>query len=216
MTHEFKTPLSSILIASNYLKQQPTIQSDEKLEKYTNIIIAQSKKLNTHIETILNSAKSDNSPLQIDKKEIDMLPILTDVIENIQLKYPESNVQIVTSEKKIIFEADTFHFNNIVYNLLDNAIKYSEQQPEISIHIQKEKSQIQLHFTDNGIGISSKNLPYIFDKFYRIPSTKSNEVNGFGLGLYYVKKICTLHDWKISAKNNSDSGITISILIPTI
>ena len=215
MTHEFKTPLSSILIASHYLKQQPTIQSDEKLEKYTNIIIAQSKKLNTHIETILNSAKSDNSPLQLDKKEMDMLPILADVIENIQLKYPESNIKIVTSEKEIIFEADTFHFNNIVYNLLDNAIKYCEQLPEISIHIQKEKDQVQLHFTDNGIGISNKNLPFIFDKFYRIPSTKSNEVNGFGLGLYYVKKICSLHHWKITAKNNSTNGITISIIIPT-
>ena len=146
---------------------------------------------------------------------MDMLPILGDVIENIQLKYPESDIQIVTSETEVVFEADTFHFNNIVYNLLDNAIKYSEQQPVISIGIVKEANQIQLHFTDNGIGISNKNLPFIFDKFYRIPSTKSNEVNGFGLGLYYVKKICTLHHWKITAKNNPTNGITISIIIPT-
>ena len=214
MTHEFKTPLSSILISSNYLKQQNVIQSDEKLEKYTNIIISQSNKLNTHIETILNSAKSDNSPLALDKKQIEVLPILTDVIDNIQLKYPESNLQIQTAETKISINADAFHFTNIVYNLLDNAIKYCENKPEITIAIFKKSNQIQIDFSDNGIGISNKNIPFIFDKFYRIPSTKSNEVNGFGLGLYYVKKICTLHQWKISAKNNAETGTTISIIIP--
>jgi two-component system phosphate regulon sensor histidine kinase PhoR len=213
MTHEFKTPLSSILIASNYLKQQNVIRSDQKLEKYTNIIISQSNKLNTHIETILNSAKSDNSPLALDKKRIAVLPILDDVIENIQLKYPESSIQIKTTESEISIDADTFHFTNIVYNLLDNAIKYCENKPEITISIFKKTDQIQIDFSDNGIGISSKNMPYIFDKFYRIPSTKSNEVNGFGLGLYYVKKICTLHHWKITAKNNPQNGVTISILI---
>jgi len=214
MTHEFKTPLSSILIASNFLKQQNVIKTDEKLEKYTNIIISQSNKLNTHIETILNIAKSDNSPLVLDKKQLDVLPILRDVIENIQLKYPESRIKIEALKTEISIEADTFHFTNLVYNLLDNAIKYCEKKPEIVISIIEKSNQIQLDFTDNGIGISNKNLPFIFDKFYRIPSTKSNEVNGFGLGLYYVKKICTLHHWKISAKNNATQGITISILIP--
>jgi len=216
MTHEFKTPLSSILIASNYLKQQNVIKTDEKLEKYTNIIISQSNKLNTHIETILNIAKSDNSPLVLDKKQLDVLPILKDVIENIQLKYPESSIKIQSPKTEISIEADTFHFTNLVYNLLDNAIKYCEKKPEIVIGITEKANQIQLDFTDNGIGISNKNLPFIFDKFYRIPSTKSNEVNGFGLGLYYVKKICTLHHWKISAKNNATQGITISILIPIL
>lgn len=214
MTHEFKTPLSSILIASTFLKQQQVIKSDEKLEKYTQIIISQSNKLNAHIETILNSAKSDNSPLALDKKEIIVLPIVADVIENIQLKYPDSWIQIETTENDITIEADTFHFTNLVYNLMDNSIKYCENQPEITIRIAKESPHIRMEFIDNGIGISNKNLPFIFDKFYRIPSTKSNEVNGFGLGLYYVKKICTLHHWKISAKNNPQRGITITLLIP--
>jgi two-component system phosphate regulon sensor histidine kinase PhoR len=214
MTHEFKTPLSSILIASNYLKQQNVIKADEKLEKYTNIIISQSNKLNTHIETILNSAKSDNSPLALDKKQIAVLPILNDVIENIQLKYPESTILIRSTEAEIAIDADAFHFTNIAYNMLDNAIKYCENKPEITISLFKKANQTQIDFSDNGIGISNKNLPFIFDKFYRIPSTKSNEVNGFGLGLYYVKKICTLHHWKILAKNNAENGVTISILIP--
>jgi two-component system phosphate regulon sensor histidine kinase PhoR len=213
MTHEFKTPLSSILLASNFLNNQDIIKKDEKLEKYTEIIINQSKKLNSHIEKILNIAKSDNTSLNLDKKEIEIIPILKDVIENMKLKNENLNVEIITNKNfKII--ADEFHFTNIIYNLLDNSIKYCDEKPSITISISEENNLMKLDFCDNGIGISSKNLAFIFDKFYRIPSTKSNEVNGFGLGLYYVKKICTQHNWKIFATNNKTKGITISILIP--
>lgn len=213
MTHEFKTPLSSILIASNFLKQQNVIQADEKLEKYTEIIIAQSKKLNAHIETILNSAKSDNGPLALNKTQVDLVGLIHDVIENIQLKYPQSQIKIETNTREVAIWADAFHLNNICYNLLDNAIKYCEKTPVIWIKIDAQSQQIKLEFMDNGMGIPSKNLPFVFDKFYRVPGLKSNEVNGFGLGLYYVKKICTLHHWKISAQSNT-SGTTITILIP--
>ncbi len=212
MTHEFKTPLSSILIASNYLAKQTAIQSDEKLEKYTGIIITQSNKLNSHIGKILESAKSDNSPLILEKETISVIPVIDEVIENIRLKYPETAVSI-HSEKNYFINGDRFHFTNIVYNLIDNSVKYCEKIPEINITISEENQNLKIEFSDNGIGIPSKNLSFIFDKFYRIPSTKSNEVNGFGLGLYYVKKICKLHNWKISAKNNAGNGLSISILI---
>lgn len=214
MTHEFKTPLSSILIASNYLIQQEEIKSDEKLEKYTRIVINQSNKLNHHIEKILNIAKSDNSPLVLEKKLISVLPIITAVIENIQLKYPVTEVHIDSEKNEHTIEADEFHFTNLIYNLIDNSIKYCEDKPEITIKLSEESQQLRIEFIDNGIGISNKNISFIFDKFYRIPSSKSNEVNGFGLGLYYVKKICTLHHWKINAKNNAKKGITITLLIP--
>lgn len=213
MTHEFKTPLSSILLASNFLNKQEVIRKDEKLEKYTDIIINQSKKLNSHIEQILNMAKSDNSPMKMEKTEVSILPVLNDVIENMQLIHPNLSVKI-DSDKEYIIQADAFHFTNIVYNLLDNSVKYCDENPIIIIRIAEEKGKIQMDFTDNGIGVSNKNLNFIFDKFYRIPSTKSNEVNGFGLGLYYVKKICTQHNWKIFATNNLTKGITISISIP--
>ncbi|WP_395052768.1 sensor histidine kinase [Flavobacterium sp.] len=213
MTHEFKTPLSSILLASNYLNKQETIKKDEKLDKYTSIIINQSNKLNHHVEKILNIAKSDNSSLQLDKKELFVLPILNDVVENMQLKNEKLQVEISSkSDYKIL--ADEFHFTNIIHNLIDNSIKYCDENPNIKITIEEENKFLRLNFTDNGIGIANKNLTFIFDKFYRIPSTKSNEVNGFGLGLYYVKKICTQHNWKIVATNNKEKGITISILIP--
>ena len=214
MTHEFKTPLSSILIASNYLSKQNPILQDEKLEKYTNIIIDQSNKLNQHIEKILAVAKSDNAPLVLNKIQLNVLPILDSVIENIKLKHPETQIEIKTDLASIIIEADEFHFTNLVYNLLDNAIKYCENKPEISIAIAKVEKHLQLNFTDNGIGISSKNIPFVFDKFYRVPSQKSNEVTGFGLGLYYVKKICDLHHWKITVNCNPEKGCIFSLLIP--
>jgi two-component system phosphate regulon sensor histidine kinase PhoR len=213
MTHEFKTPLSSILIGSNYLLQQKEISNDDKLYKYTNIIIKQSNNLNKHIEKILNLAKADNVPLELNKKSINILPIIEDVIENIQLKYEFSTISVISENNSYLINADEFHFTNLVYNLIDNAIKYSENKPIISIKISENKDIIKLEFIDNGIGISVKNLPFIYDKFYRIESQKSNEVNGFGLGLYYVKKICDLHHWKIIAKNNTIEGINITVLI---
>lgn len=213
MTHEFKTPLSSILLASHYLKKQDAIKTDEKLEKYTQIIIDQSGKLNDHIGKILNIAKSDNAPLSLELSEVDVNQTVNQVIDNIQLKHENLTVK-VEADAPFTIKADAFHFTNLVYNLIDNSVKYCENIPEITIRISKENNQLKMAFTDNGIGIPEKKLAFIFDRFYRIPSTKSNEVNGFGLGLYYVKKICTLHRWKIAAKNNPDGGITITLLIP--
>jgi len=214
MTHEFKTPLSSILIASNYLYRQDKIRSDEKLGKYTAIIIDQSNKLNNHIEKVLSVAKSDNAPLTLEKKDLKVLPLVKAVIENIQLKYEDLKVNIEFSDNDAVIYADEFHFTNLVYNVIDNSVKYCENTPEVAIRLSEEENGLRLEFSDNGIGISKKKISFIFDKFYRIPNSRSNEVNGFGLGLYYVKKICLLHHWKISAFNNAASGITIYLQIP--
>lgn len=213
MTHEFKTPLSSILIASNYLIKQPQIETDEKLEKYTGIIINQSNKLNTHIERILGLAKSDNAPLSLDKKQLDALVITRDVIENIKLKYPSLNAEVETSADPFMIEADEFHFANIVYNLLDNSIKYSTGEPWVKVKLLKEGMNSSLSFSDHGLGIAPKNQQYVFDKFFREKNSRSNEVNGFGLGLYYVKKICLLHNWKIKLDSKPNAGTTITISI---
>ena len=213
MTHEFKTPLSSILIASKYLSEQNLIKDDKKLHTYTNIIINQGHKLNHHIEKILNIAKSDYTTLELKKESVSIVPLIEETIENIILKYPDAKINIDTSEDYEI-ETDIFHFTNLIYNLLDNAVKYCDVKPEITIRITTDNSILKLEFIDNGIGILPKNIPFIFDKFYRIQNKKSNEVNGFGLGLYYVKKICKLQNWKISAINNLKKGITITLSIP--
>ena len=214
MTHEFKTPLSSILIASNYLLKQEKIHEDPKLGKYTQIIIDQSNKLNLHIEKILNIAKHDNSPQELNKVDLSIIPIINNVIENIQLKYETTSISIETQFDKYTIIADEFHFINLVYNLLDNSIKYCNEKPMITIKLSHEQGIKKIEFRDNGIGISTKELSLIFDKFYRSPNSKDSMVNGLGLGLYYIKKICDLHKWKIQATNNNTKGMTFTILIP--
>lgn len=213
MTHEFKTPLSSILLASTYLNKQEVINENDKLKNYTQIIIQQSQKLNNHIEKILNIAKSDSAPLALEKQEIALVTILRESVENIKERHPNTEVTIF-SKREYTIQADIFHLTNIIYNILDNSVKYSQKTPHITISIREEKSNLRIEFQDNGIGVSEKNLPLLFDKFYRENNKKSNEINGFGLGLYYVKKICLQHHWKIQACNNKPNGLVISIVIP--
>jgi len=196
------------------LIEQKPIKEDKKLYTYTDIIINQGNKLNGHIEKILNIAKADYAPLELKKESILIVPIIEEAIENIKLKYPEASIKIETSSKEYLLETDIFHFGNLVYNLLDNAVKYCNEKPEITIKFTEENNCLKLEFIDNGIGITPKKISFIFDKFYRVQNEKSNEVNGFGLGLYYVKEICSLQNWKIKAENNKEKGITITLSIP--
>ncbi|ALR31639.1 histidine kinase [Chryseobacterium sp. IHB B 17019] len=214
MTHEFKTPLSSILLASEALKKQEIIKENPKLQTYISIITDQSYKLNNHIEKILNIAKNDASGLSLKPQRIILLPFIQEIADTIKQKNENLSVKIeIDSNISII--ADEFHFTNIIYNILDNSIKYCETKPEIIISSFKDVKGLYLKFKDNGIGIPAKNIPHIFDKFYRINTKKSDEVNGFGLGLFYVKKIVQQHNWKISVENNIDKGITVTLFLPS-
>ncbi|MDG4653499.1 sensor histidine kinase [Chryseobacterium arthrosphaerae] len=215
MTHEFKTPLSSILLASEALTKQDTIKGNPKLKTYTSIITDQSYKLNNHIEKILNIAKTDASGLSLKLQRIVLLPFITEIADSIQQKNENLNIRIELDDTDVIL-ADEFHFTNIIYNILDNSIKYCDTAPDILISSFKDSKGLHLKFKDNGIGIPSKNMPHIFDKFYRINTQKSDEVNGFGLGLFYVKKVVQQHNWKISVENNTDKGITITLFLPFV
>ncbi|WP_411811335.1 sensor histidine kinase [Chryseobacterium scophthalmum] len=213
MTHEFKTPLSSILLASEALNKQEVVQKNPKLKTYTSIIINQSFKLNNHIEKILNIAKNDASGLSLKPQKIILKPFIEEIAETIKQKNENISIQIdIENDTSIL--TDEFHFTNIVYNLLDNSIKYCKTKPEILISSVKDSKGLYLKFKDNGMGIPAKNINHIFDKFYRVPANNSDEINGFGLGLFYVKKIVQQHNWKISVENNADKGITITLFFP--
>lgn len=213
MTHEFKTPLSSILLASEALRKQELIKENPKLQTYTSIITDQSYKLNHHIEKVLNIARNDASGLSLKPQKIVLLPFIQEIVDTIKQKNENLSIDIeIDSSVSII--ADEFHFTNIIYNILDNSIKYCETKPKILISSFKDSKGLYLKFKDNGMGIPAKNIPHIFDKFYRVNTKKSDEVNGFGLGLFYVKKIIQQHNWKISVENNPDKGITITLFIP--
>ncbi|WP_375181006.1 sensor histidine kinase [Chryseobacterium sp.] len=213
MTHEFKTPLSSILLASEALTKQEQIKENPKLQTYTSIITDQSHKLNNHIEKILNIAKNDASGLSLKPQRIILKPFIQDIAETVKQKNENISIELSIDENISVI-ADEFHFSNITYNILDNSIKYCETQPKIIISSLNDAKGLYLKFKDNGIGIPAKNLPHIFDKFYRVNTSKSDEVNGFGLGLFYVKKVVQQHNWKISVENNNDKGITTTLFLP--
>ena len=214
MTHEFKTPLSSILIASNYAAKQEEIADNPKLKKYMGIIIAQSNKLNQHIERILNVAKSDSDLIGLEKTRTNIVQTLELVKENAMLKFEQATVKVVSEKPIVDVIADEFHLYNITYNIVENAIKYGSGAPVVEIGIKNTGKGMEITFSDNGPGIPREHIEYVFDKFYRVPRENKKDIEGFGIGLFYVKKICELHGWKISIRNNESSGLTITIHIP--
>ncbi len=215
MTHEFKTPLSSILIASNYAVKQPEIEANPKLNKYLDIVIEQSNKLNQHVEKVLNVAKSDGMHRGIHKKEFNIMDSLELVRDNALLKYNHATINLNSAKGDYNIYADEFHFYNIAFNIVENAVKYGPNgSTQVNIDLVETPKKLEIRFTDNGPGIPKGHLDYVFDRFYRVPRENKEEVEGFGLGLFYVKKICDLHKWKISIINNPDKGITVTIAIP--
>ncbi|MEZ4853157.1 sensor histidine kinase [Flavobacterium sp.] len=213
MTHEFKTPLSSILIASNYAQNQKEIQQNPKLSKYLQIITKQSNKLNQHIEQILSIARTNSHQIQLQKTQVNFYKTLELIKENIVLKQSKNISLKIASNCNVYINADEFHFYNILYNLIDNAVKYGTKNPVISVSVIEKQASFFLVFTDNGPGIPEKDLPFIFDKFYRVKRKDSEEIEGFGIGLAYVKKICDLHHWKITVKNTA-TGLQTEIIVP--
>jgi two-component system phosphate regulon sensor histidine kinase PhoR len=213
MTHEFKTPLSSILLASEALTKQDAVKENPKLKTYTSIITDQGNKLNHHIEKILNIAKNDASGLSLKPQRIVLPPFIREIAETVRHKNEHISLEIHIDESTSVI-ADEFHFANIIYNILDNSVKYCETEPVIIISVHTGQKGLSLKFKDNGMGIPDKNLPHIFDKFYRVHTPKSEEVTGFGLGLFYVKKVVRQHGWKIMVENNTGKGITTTLFIP--
>lgn len=214
MTHEFKTPLSSILIASNYAVKQEAIETNPKLSRYLSIIIEQSNKLNQHIERILSVAKTESGVVSLEKKEFNVVETLELVKDNATLKFEKANVELNSPKLLYLIKADEFHFYNITYNIVENAIKYGQATPNVSIDIIENGKGLAIRFTDDGPGIHPDHIDYVFDRFYRVPRQDKSEIEGFGIGLFYVKKICELHGWKINIQNNEGNGITITIYIP--
>ncbi|GEN75148.1 sensor histidine kinase [Chryseobacterium hagamense] len=213
MTHEFKTPLSSILLASEALTKQDAVKENPKLKTYTSIITDQGNKLNHHIEKILNIAKNDASGLSLKPQRIVLLPFIREIAETVRYKNEHISLELHIGENLSVI-ADEFHFANIIYNILDNSIKYCEKEPVIIISSHTGQKGLSLTFKDNGMGIPVKDMPHIFDKFYRVHTPKSEEVTGFGLGLFYVKKVVGQHGWKITVANNTGKGITTTLFIP--
>lgn len=213
MTHEFKTPISTIKISSNVFLKNENIQKDDRLLRYANIIKDQNDRLNNQVEKVLQIARIEGESFELKKEALDINAVLKDVVQSAELKVNQLGGNITTklqgSSSNI--EADKLHLTNIIHNLLDNAIKYCKKTPEINIETKDVDNHLELSIVDKGIGIEKEFQPKIFQKFYRVPTGNVHNVKGFGLGLFYVKNICKAHGWKINVDSIKGQGTKVLI-----
>jgi two-component system, OmpR family, phosphate regulon sensor histidine kinase PhoR len=215
MTHEFKTPISSINTSADVIMHPEIIKTPERLRNYGEIIKKENRRLNNQVEKVLQIARIEKSGFELKKEHIDINEIIMDVADNCKSNNG-TNVLIHTNlaqNPPKIF-ADRLHFTNIIHNLLDNAIKYADKEPEIRISTLLHLPVLKIIIQDNGPGISREFQKKVFHKFYRIPTGNVHNVKGFGLGLYYVKNICHAHRWNIQLLSEVNKGATFIIEIP--
>jgi len=216
MTHEFKTPISTISLACEALSDQTIKRSPEFTENYISIILEENKRLATMAEKILQTAVIEKGQLKIKRESINLHEIITDVIKNIRIQV-EIKDGIIRKQCKAInpvLLGDKVHITNLVYNLLDNANKYSPRKPVIIVRTENTSNGIFLTIEDHGIGIKKSEQKKIFDKLYRVPTGNIQEVRGFGLGLSYVKAIVEEHRGRISLDSEVGKGSTFKVFLP--
>ncbi len=215
MTHEFKTPISSIKIASDYLKKNDTLLSDKKLSRYADIISEQNKRLNHQVEKVLSLAKLESDSFKLNSETFNVVPVLKEIVaaENIKISKGKISVELDNAAQSIII-GDKLHFTNVVYNILDNAVKYCQAIPNIIIKLSNKGEKTCLEIIDNGVGIDKDDLDKIFQKFYRVSTGDVHDIKGFGLGLFYVKNVCKAHGWKVEIESRMGEGSKFIIQIP--
>lgn len=216
MTHEFKTPLSTIAISTEVLKDPSIIQNPERLLSYATIIEIESSRLKQQVERVLQMARLEKNDVGLKKENLDLHSLIQEAVKNISmsLNSKQGNIQLILQATDSFVVVDKLHFTNVIYNLLDNAIKYTQGSPVISITTQNQNGNLNIAIKDNGIGIGAENQRKIFHRFYRVPTGNLHDVKGFGLGLNYVKLIVEAHKGKISVDSTLGNGSTFTIVLP--
>jgi two-component system phosphate regulon sensor histidine kinase PhoR len=216
MTHELKTPISTISLACEALSDKDMSENEEVRSNYVGMINQENKRLGLLVESVLKSATWDKGDLKLKKEEFDLHQVINEVADNILIQVESkfgSLVKSLNASKTVVF-ADQVHITNLIYNLLDNANKYSPETPEILIATENVKDGVLLTVSDKGQGIKRENINKIFEKFYRVPTGNVHNVKGFGLGLNYVKAIAERHGGEITASSIYGKGTKFKIYIP--
>ncbi|WP_395626225.1 sensor histidine kinase [Daejeonella sp.] len=216
MTHEFKTPVATIMIASEALRD-PELTSDKKsIDRLANIIYDENVRLGSHIERVLNIAKIEKGDLKLEHREIEMNDLLAAIVDSMSLQLEKRNASIELDLQATcaIVMGDELHLSNVIFNLLDNANKYSPENPQIKLSTQNMGKNLIIKVSDKGIGMNKDQLSKIFDQFYRIPTGNLHDVKGFGLGLSYVNNIVKRLNGTIKVKSEKDIGSEFEISLP--
>ncbi len=216
MTHEFKTPIATISLASASIYNHKILNSKEKILYFAGKIQDANKRMNTLIENVLQMALLDKNELMVNKKTVEIHELLIHIIENMSIQVEKRKGCITTQFRSNYTEiaVDEMHFSNVIYNLLDNAIKYSTDAPEITISTEDKNHNLKISVTDKGMGMSKDVQKKIFDRFYRATTGNIHNIKGFGLGLSYVKAIVDAHKGTIEVQSEKGKGSVFSITVP--
>ena len=218
MTHEFKTPIATISLAVDALKNEKVQRDPQKLTYFSSIIKEENQRMNRQVETILKSAQMDRQEVQLNLKPLHVHQIIGDVVDNFMLRLQEKQGSLETDllAASDLINGDEVHISNLVKNLLDNAVKYSKENvpPRIAISTSSTEKKFIFRIEDNGIGMTRETVKRIFEKFYRAHTGNIHNVKGFGLGLSYVKTVVEAHEGHIKAESTLGKGSCFTIELP--
>lgn len=216
MTHEFKTPISTISLACQAMADPGMMQGQtETAAPFVKMISDENKRLGNLVEAILQSAVLDRGELKVKAENIELKEIIQEIAKTASFRIAGEDGELFLDlpKEEIIIVADRLHVTNMISNLIDNAIKYSRERIHVTVRVKATNSQIVIKVIDKGIGIKREYIQKIFDKLYRVPTGNVHNVKGFGLGLSYVKAIVDQFGWNISVKSQINEGSEFSITI---
>ena len=218
MTHEFKTPLATISLAVDAMRNDKVIQDRTKLAYFNNIIKEENQRMNRQVETILKASQLEKQEVDLNLKPVHVHEVIKDVVDNFTLQLADKNgmVELDLDAQTDLIDADEVHFSNLVNNLVDNAVKYARENtpPVIKLSTHSNGKHFTMKIEDNGIGMNRDTVKRIFEKFYRAHTGNVHNVKGFGLGLSYVKTMVEAHDGDIRAESTLGKGSTFTIDLP--
>lgn len=217
MTHEFKTPISTVALAAEAIDRPDVVEDREKVLRFNEMIRTENRRMRTQVDKILQMAVLEEGDYDLDKEPVDLHEVIEQAVAGFALKIESRGGRLETSlqaDQATVY-GDTVHLTNIIYNLLDNANKYTPDGPHIKVRTQSRKSGIEISISDNGIGIKAEDREYVFDKYFRVPSGNVHDVKGFGIGLSYVHMMVKAHGGSIRLDSEVGKGTTVTITLPT-
>lgn len=218
MTHEFKTPLTNIALAGKMILKDSSVEHGDKIKRYSGIILEENEKLRHQVEQVLSLAALERGEIPLQKSELDFHQLIEEALKciSIQIENVKGMVVLNLDAENFVVMGDKSHLTNMMYNLIDNAIKYSTDSPAITIQTSNGSRKLIVTISDKGMGIQKAYHLKIFDKYFRIHTGDVHDVKGFGLGLAYIKKIVELHDGAISVESEIGRGTSFTIELPYV